>query len=63
MTQIYISEHIYIYSEHIHTHIYIYKEYIYIFYFIFFSIMVYYRILNIVPCVIWEDPVVSLFYI
>ena len=32
-------------------------------FFIFFSIMVYHRILNIVPCAIQYDPVVYLFYI
>ena len=30
------------------------RVYIHIFFFIFFSIMVYYRILNIVPCVIYS---------
>ena len=35
---------------YIHIIIHIYKEYIQIFFFIFFSITVYYRVLNIVPC-------------
>ena len=34
--------------------------YIYIFFFIFFSIMVYYRILNIAPCALQYDLVVYL---
>ena len=37
--------------------------YIYTFFFIFFSIMVYYRTLNIVPCAIQQDLVVYPFYI
>ena len=36
---------------------------LYTFFFIFFSIMVYHRILNIVPCAIQEDFVVYPFYI
>ena len=36
--------------------------YIYAFFFIFFSIMVYHRILNIVPCALQQDLVVYLSY-
>ena len=36
---------------------------IYTLFFIFFSIIVYYRILNIVPCAIQQDLVVYPFYI
>ena len=44
-----------IYSKVIHICIYVF--------FIFFSIMVYYNTLNIVPCAIQQDLVVYLFYI
>ena len=43
--------------------IYIYIDtYIHIYFFVFFSITVYYRILNIIPCVTQEDLVVYPFY-
>ena len=44
-----------VYSKVIQLYMYIY--------FISFSTMIYYRILNIVPCAIQKDPVVYLFYI
>ena len=37
--------------------------YIYIYFFIFLSVMVYHRILTIVPSVTQKDPVAYLFYI
>ena len=51
---------------HIYVYIYIYLcvyIYIYIFFFRFFSIIGYYKILNIVPCATQEVLVVYLSYI
>jgi len=44
---------------HTHTHNYIYS----FFFFILFSVMVYYRTLNIVPRAIQWDLVIHLFYV
>ena len=41
--------HVGVYIVFVHIYMYVY---IYIFFFILFSIMVYYKILTIVPCVI-----------
>ena len=38
------------------------RIYIYILFFIFFPVMIYYRILNIVPCAIQQDLVVYPIY-
>ena len=45
----------------LYIYIYICYTYIYIFFFILFSIVVYYKILDIVPCAIPWDLVVYLF--
>ena len=47
---------------YIHTYIHI-NTYIYIYIFISFSIMVYHRILNIVPCTIQQDLIVTSHFI
>ena len=47
----------------IHVCIYVNTIYAHTFFFIFFSIIVYHRILNMVPCAIQEDFVVYPFYI
>ena len=41
---------------------YIYKR-LYIIFFILFSIMVYYRVLKIVPCAVQKDLIDYLFYV
>ena len=51
-------------DSHIYIRVYIYIYiYAYIFFFRFFSIIGYYKILNIVPCAIQQVLVVYLFYI
>ena len=71
-----VSVHTYLYlCIHIYTYMYVHTcmcMYVYTdtnmcvhthTFFIFFSIMVYYRILNRVPCAIQKDLVVYVFYI